>query len=53
MKKYHDQEWLTQQIESGKSSKDIGNGLNVSYKLIEIYLRKFGIDHRPYISSAA
>jgi DNA-binding NarL/FixJ family response regulator len=43
MKKYHDPQWLNEQIALGKTSKDISKELNVSYKLIEIYLRKFGI----------
>lgn len=42
---YHSKDWLVEQLADGKTSKDIGKHLNVSYKLVEIYLRKHNIDH--------
>ena len=47
-KLHQDKEYLSDQISSGLSSKDIGKNLRVSYKLVEIYLAKFGI---PFVSS--
>jgi DNA-binding CsgD family transcriptional regulator len=47
MKLHQDQNYLQQKISEGHSSKDIGNELRVSYKLIEIYLKKFNI---PFVS---
>jgi hypothetical protein len=40
---HHDKEWLTNAINSGKNSRDIGRELQVSYKLVEIKLAGFGI----------
>jgi DNA-binding CsgD family transcriptional regulator len=45
MKKHQDQSYLQQKISEGYTSKSIGNELRVSYKLVEIYLRKFNIKH--------
>jgi DNA-binding NarL/FixJ family response regulator len=45
MKEHQDQNYLQQKINEGLSSKDIGKELRVSYKLVEIYLRKFDIKH--------
>ena len=42
-KSHQNKEWLQQQIDLGKTSKEIANELNISYKLVEIYLRKFEI----------
>ncbi len=39
--------WLSDQLAAGKSSKQIANENNISYKLVEIYLRKFDIPHTP------
>jgi hypothetical protein len=43
MKNHQNQEWLQQQIDLGKTSRDIAKENRLSYKLIEIYLRKYGI----------
>jgi hypothetical protein len=48
MEKLHQQKsWLQSQIDLGKNSKKIANENNISYKLVEIYLRKFDIPHTP------
>jgi DNA-binding NarL/FixJ family response regulator len=48
MEKLHqDKLWLSDQLASGKSSKEIANENNISYKLVETYLRKFNIPHTP------
>ena len=46
---HQDKNYLTQQIELGKTSRDISNELHVSYKLVEIYLEKYQI---PFTSMA-
>ena len=43
MKLHHNKEWLQEQLAAGKTPKDLANEINVSYKLIELYLRKFGL----------
>ena len=48
MKLHQDQNHLQTKISEGYTSKQIANDLRVSYKLVEIYLRKFGIKHVPY-----
>jgi DNA-binding CsgD family transcriptional regulator len=45
MKLHQNKEWLEEQAALGKSSRDIGKDLSVSYKLVEIYLRKYNIKH--------
>ncbi len=48
MEKLHqNKDWLAEQIASGLTSKQIGDKLNVSYKLVELYLRQFDIPHTP------
>jgi DNA-binding CsgD family transcriptional regulator len=42
---HHNEEYLKEQIAAGKSSVDISKELNVSWKLVEIYLRKYKIGH--------
>jgi hypothetical protein len=47
IKYYEDKDWLQNEYSTlQKSSREIGNELNVSYKLIEIWLAKFGIPIR-------
>jgi DNA-binding CsgD family transcriptional regulator len=46
-KLHQDQQYLKTKIEEGYTPKQIANELNISYKLVEIYLRKFEI---PFIS---
>ena len=47
IKYYEDRDWLQNEYSTlQKSSREIGNELNVSYKLIEIWLAKFGIPIR-------
>tara|TARA_B110000503_G_C6859239_1_gene294097 strand:- start:251 stop:412 length:162 start_codon:yes stop_codon:yes gene_type:complete len=43
------EEFLRVEMERGRTSKDIGKRLRVSYKLVELYLRKYGI---PFVSQA-
>jgi len=43
MKDHHDKDYLQDKINEGKTSKDIANELRVSYKLVELYLKKFDI----------
>lgn len=45
LKLHQSKEYLEEQINAGKSSVDISKELSVSWKLVEIYLRKYGIDH--------
>jgi DNA-binding NarL/FixJ family response regulator len=46
-KPHQNKNWLAEQIASGLTSKQIGDSLNVSYKLIEIYLRQYEISFVP------
>ena len=47
IKYYEDKDWLQNEYSTlQKSSREIGNELHVSYKLIEIWLAKFGIPIR-------
>jgi DNA-binding CsgD family transcriptional regulator len=46
MDRWHtNEEFLRVEVERGRTSKDIAKRLKVSYRLIEIYLRKYGIPH--------
>jgi len=47
MKNHQDETYLREQIALGKASKDIATENNVSYKLVEIYLKKFNIPFTP------
>lgn len=53
IKFYQDKDWLTNQyVTLNKTSKQIGKDLHISYKLVEIWLRNFGIKVREdYIFS--
>lgn len=42
-KLYENKEWLQDQIRSGNDSRSIATKLNVSYKLINVWLLKFGL----------
>ena len=44
LKKHHNKTWLQEQLDAEKTSRDIAKEINVSYKLIELYLRQFDID---------
>ena len=48
MKLHQDQNHLQTKISEGYTSKQIANELRVSYKLVELYLKKFGI---PFVSA--
>jgi len=50
MKLHQSEEYLREAIYIGLTSKEIANELRVSHKLVEIYLRKFGIKHVPHTS---
>jgi hypothetical protein len=44
IKYYEDKDWLQNEyVTLQKSSREIGNDLHVSYKLIEIWLKQFNI----------
>jgi hypothetical protein len=46
-RKYEDSAWLNEQyLGLGRSAKEIGKELHISYKLVEIYLKKFNIPIR-------
>jgi hypothetical protein len=45
VKLHQSKEYLEEQINAGKSSVDISKELSVSWKLVEIYLRKYDIKH--------
>jgi hypothetical protein len=50
MEKLHQQkDWLQSQINLGKSSKQIANENNISFKLVEIYLSKHEIPFTPKV----
>ena len=53
MKLHQDQNYLQNKISEGYTSKDIGKELRVSYKLVEIYLRKFDIKHVSQVNSGS
>jgi DNA-binding CsgD family transcriptional regulator len=44
---HKNKEYLQTKINEGYTPKQIANELHVSYKLVEIYLRQFGILHTP------
>jgi hypothetical protein len=48
MKEHNNPDYLRQEVENGESSRSIAKNLGVSWKLVEIYLRKFNIKHTPY-----
>lgn len=45
MKFHQNEDFLRKAIEAGSTSKEIAKELRVSYKLVELYLRKYGIKH--------
>lgn len=47
MKNHHNETWLREQVDLGKNSKQIANENRLSYKLVELYLRKFNIPFVP------
>jgi FixJ family two-component response regulator len=47
VKLHQDKNWLESQISEGKTSKQIADENNISYKLVEIYLRQHGIPFTP------
>jgi DNA-binding CsgD family transcriptional regulator len=51
LKHHQDQTYLQQKISDGYTSKDISKELKVSYHLVEIYLRKYGIKHVSQVQS--
>jgi DNA-binding CsgD family transcriptional regulator len=44
---HKNKEYLQKKIEEGYTPKDISKELHVSYKLVEIYLKQFGIPFTP------
>jgi transposase len=42
-KLYENKEWLEEQIASGLNARSIANKVNVSYKLINLWLVNFGL----------
>jgi hypothetical protein len=48
VKKHEDAEYLRQALAEGKNSRDISREVGVSWKLIEINLKKNGLPFTPY-----
>ena len=44
-KLHQNKDYLEQQIKEGYTSNEIAKAIGVSWKLVEIYLRKFEIPH--------
>lgn len=42
-KLYHSKKWLAQQRSAGKSIKAIAEQCDVSYQIIDVYLKKFNL----------
>jgi hypothetical protein len=42
-KNHQNKEWLQEQISLGKTAREISKENNISYKLVEIYLRQYNI----------
>jgi len=42
-KLYHSRIWLERQRKNGKTIADIAKECDVSYQMIDVYLKKFGI----------
>lgn len=49
---HQDEDYLRNQMNSGKTSKDISKELGVSYKLVEIYLEKYQIPFTSMVPRA-
>lgn len=47
MKNHQSETYLKEQIALGKNSKDIATENNISYKLVELYLKKYEIPFTP------
>jgi hypothetical protein len=47
-KPHQDEEFLRREIAAGGNSRSISAKLGVSWKLVEIYLREYKIEHTPY-----
>ena len=47
-KPHQDGEYLRREIENGETSRSIARNLGVSWKLVEIHLRKNGVPFTPY-----
>ena len=47
MKNHHNKTYLEEQIALGKSTKEIANENNISYKLVELYLSRYNIPYTP------
>lgn len=40
---HHDKEWMANAVAEGKSTREISRELQISYKLVELKLKEFGI----------
>lgn len=47
-KPHQNEEFLRSEIEAGENSRSISRKLGVSWRLVEIYLRQYNIEHTPY-----
>jgi len=45
LKLHHNKEYLEEKIKEGYTSVEIAKAIGVSWKLVEIYLRKYEIPH--------
>lgn len=47
---HKDKQWMENAVAEGKSSRTIAKELHISYKLVEMKLKEFGIPFTPYKS---
>jgi hypothetical protein len=48
-KNHQNYQWLEEQVNVGKTSKEIANESRISYKLVELYLRQYGIPFQKWV----
>jgi hypothetical protein len=48
-KNHQNKEWLQQQIDLGKTTKEIANENKISYKLVELYLNQYNIPFTKWV----
>jgi hypothetical protein len=48
MKEHNNPDYLRKEIENGENSRSISKKLGVSWKLVEINLKKYGVPFTPY-----
>jgi hypothetical protein len=48
-KNHQNRQWLEEQVNLGKTSKEIANESRISYKLVELYLRQYDIPFQKWV----